>query len=372
MRAQPNMKPDLLSVVERYTHESASYGKAVRCPIHGERTPSLHLYEDQHWFCFGCGKGGDVYDFVGFLRYGDSWNSRNSEMFIAVAKELESSDLKTVLFDKFVEKQDKTLSEESAELLRWVCSTYHKTLLYSKSSDAEKARNYLSSRGYSMEVIKRLKVGYAGRDTILSKSCSLSKEQRKDYIEKFKKLGLIKENDSGVYEYYRNRIMFPNVTPEGNVINLTGRAVWNSNKRYLNIPEIKKDLYLIRMINPEFPVYLTESVTDTLSMWQLGFQTVATNGTALSKRMAASLEPFTDVRIVPQNDMPSVNAANKWAEILPKARIVLPEYIAGQQKDINDILMQEGEKRARAKINVAARKPMDIRTYTDLVTSKNN
>ena len=154
------------------------------------------------------------------------------------------------------------------------------------------------------------------------------------------------------------------------MINLTGRAVWNSNKRYLNIPDIKKDLYLIQMMNPAFPVFLTESVTDTVSMWQLGFQTVATNGTALSKRMVSSLEPFNEIRIVPQNDMPSVNAANKWASLIPRAKIVYPEYIDGQQKDINDILKQEGENRARAKINIAARHPMDVVEYTRLVTEK--
>lgn len=370
MRAQPNMKPDLLSVIEKYIQDRAEYGKAIRCPFHGEHDPSLHLYDDQHWYCFGCGKSGDVYDFVGYIRYGDSWDCKNTEMFISVVKELESSSCKTVLYDRFVEKQDKTLSPESAEYLRWACSVYHKTLLYSKTKEAENARKYLTARGYSESVIKRLKIGYAGKNVLMSKSCTFSKEQRKDYIEKFKALGLIKENERGVYEYYRDRIMFPNVTPEGNVINLTGRAVWNSNKRYLNIPDIKKDLYLIQMMNPAFPVFLTESVTDTVSMWQLGFQTVATNGTALSKRMVSSLEPFKEIRIVPQNDMPSVNAANKWASLIPRAKIVYPEYIDGQQKDINDILQQEGENRARAKINIAARHPMDVVEYTRLVTEK--
>ena len=370
MRAQPNMKPDLLSVIEKYTREKAELGKAICCPFHKEHDPSLHIYKDMHWYCFGCGKTGDAYDFVGYLRYGEEWNCKNAEMFITVLRELEESSCRTVLYDKFAEQEEQTLPKELFALLRWCCSVYHQALLNPKDPDAAVARNYLKKRGYDENIIRKLKIGFSSKNLLMTKARTLSREQRAEYITKLKTLGLIKISDDGIYEYYRNRIMFPNVTKEGDVINLTGRSVGKSNRRYLNIPNIKKDLYLIGMMNPAYPVYLTESVTDTVSMWQLGYQTVATNGTALSKRMAASLDGFADIRIVPQNDIPSVTAAGKWTALVPRCRIVLPEYIRGVQKDVNDILTREGAERAGAKIDVAARHPIAFREYAELVAGR--
>jgi len=39
----------------------------VSCPWHEDRTPSLHLYPDGEWCCFGCRRGGTIYDFAGAL-----------------------------------------------------------------------------------------------------------------------------------------------------------------------------------------------------------------------------------------------------------------------------------------------------------------
>ena len=36
----------------------------IHCPFHSERTPSLKLFPDGGWKCFGCGAGGSVIDFV--------------------------------------------------------------------------------------------------------------------------------------------------------------------------------------------------------------------------------------------------------------------------------------------------------------------
>ena len=34
------------------------------CPFHADKTPSLKLYKDNRWHCFGCGAGGDTIDFA--------------------------------------------------------------------------------------------------------------------------------------------------------------------------------------------------------------------------------------------------------------------------------------------------------------------
>ena len=41
----------------------------IRCPLHEDRTPSMHVYDeaDRGVWCFGCEQGGDIYTFAGLL-----------------------------------------------------------------------------------------------------------------------------------------------------------------------------------------------------------------------------------------------------------------------------------------------------------------
>ncbi|MGN6274683.1 MAG: CHC2 zinc finger domain-containing protein [Solirubrobacterales bacterium] len=54
---------------ERLTGLQVGRSGKVRCPFHEDRTPSLHLYEDptRGWYCFGCGRGGSIYDLAAML-----------------------------------------------------------------------------------------------------------------------------------------------------------------------------------------------------------------------------------------------------------------------------------------------------------------
>lgn len=65
-----NPLPD---TIERMTGERIERHK-IRCPFHEDRTPSLQVYDDGGWKCFGCGKHGDVIDFLGYLWYGENYN----------------------------------------------------------------------------------------------------------------------------------------------------------------------------------------------------------------------------------------------------------------------------------------------------------
>lgn len=60
-------------LVEQLTNQQAEKHK-IRCPFHQDATPSLHIYDDGHWHCFGCGRGGDVLDFAGLFYFGQTYN----------------------------------------------------------------------------------------------------------------------------------------------------------------------------------------------------------------------------------------------------------------------------------------------------------
>lgn len=56
---------DIIRVIERYTRLRKSGQRfSGKCPIHNDKNPSLIVYPDGHWHCFGCGKGGDVISFI--------------------------------------------------------------------------------------------------------------------------------------------------------------------------------------------------------------------------------------------------------------------------------------------------------------------
>ncbi len=366
MQQQHLAKPDLLSVVRKTVNPDAEYGRSIRCPFHNDREPSLHLYQTQTWYCFGCNKGGDVYDFYGSILFGNLWDNRNPRMFAEVRKALDREPCKKV-FEPVSEKTPQPeITPENMAALRWAADAYHKALITGRGKDEENAREYLVRRGIAMETARKLKIGFAGRNELQKKGLVLEPKKRSAFMDRMEKAGLIRNGR----EYYCQRIIFPNIAKDGSVLNLTGRSLLPSGKRYLNIPNVKKELYLLGLSRPEETLFLTESVTDAVTLRQFGYQAAAVNGTALTRQMVASLEPYRSIVIVPQNDLPSANAASSWCVLIPRCRVMLPDYIDGEEKDVNDILRLEGERRCGAKLRIAANNIMDCADYRRSVLDK--
>lgn len=76
--------------VEIFTGQEVGRDGKVRCPFHPDRTPSLHVYPgpDQGWACFGCGKGGTIYDFAGHLWGVDTRGESFKELRRRIIEEL--------------------------------------------------------------------------------------------------------------------------------------------------------------------------------------------------------------------------------------------------------------------------------------------
>jgi CHC2 zinc finger/RepB DNA-primase from phage plasmid len=73
--------------VEQLTGERVGRSGKIRCPFHEDRTPSLHVYDDpkRGWYCFGCGRGGSIFDLAGLLWERDT----HGKEFVALRRELE-------------------------------------------------------------------------------------------------------------------------------------------------------------------------------------------------------------------------------------------------------------------------------------------
>jgi len=70
--------------VGRLTGRQPTRAGKVNCPFHEDRTPSLQLYQDGSWYCFGCQHGGSIYDFAALL-----WaQSTKGRQFVALRSRL--------------------------------------------------------------------------------------------------------------------------------------------------------------------------------------------------------------------------------------------------------------------------------------------
>ena len=225
-------KPDLQATIEKFTGQSVVKSTAsIRCPFHDDKSPSLHIYPDQHWHCFGCSLHGDVYDFIGYLTYKDSWNARDAEMFKSVLKKLncESIPVRNI---RYSEKEELPEPDESMiEAMSWAAIAFNRFL--TRSNEAQKYRDYLTARGVTPKTIDDLEIGCADKRTLAAALTGLKPEDKERLIHPLRKLGLI-SCEPNKPEFYRERIIFPNADEHGYVYSLTGRDI---NPK----PQINKD-----------------------------------------------------------------------------------------------------------------------------------
>jgi DNA primase len=253
----------------------------AKCPFHNEKTPSFFVSNERNsYYCFGCGKGGDIFNFVEEFEGLD---------FKGALKLL--ADKANVSLSDFVnENHDE--KEELYAVMEEATKYFENNLNHNKT-----ALDYIKGRGLLDETIKNFRIGFANdawRDLVNF----LTKKNFK--YETLEKAGLIKrkdENDKNydkAYDRFRNRVMFPIMDSSSRVIAFSGRYLGKDEKiaKYLNSPETPifnkgNVLYglnfakeFIRRNN--FSI-LVEGQMDLILSHQINFRnTIATSGTAFS------------------------------------------------------------------------------------------
>jgi DNA primase len=250
------------------------------CPFHGEKTPSFTVTPARDsWKCFGCGEGGDIFSFV---------MKRDGLTFPEALK---------VLATKAGVELDERTSREDAhkkrlrDVLESAIAFYHAVLTASKPGQA--ALDYLRDRGFTDETIARYQLGYApgGWDT-LTRQLAAKRNVRPDELVD---VGLAQTRQSGrggVYDRFRERVIFPIRDANGGPVGLGGRILEGDGPKYLNSPatplfDKSRTLYLIDKakgpIRKSGQAVIVEGYTDALMAHQAGFDNVvASLGTALT------------------------------------------------------------------------------------------
>ena len=296
------------------------------CPFHEERSPSFSVAEDKQIFhCFGCGKGGTVFNFLQEIE---------GISFPESVKRVADLEHLSVDFDWSEPREvaDTLENQQRRSLLQLhskAAELYHHILVNTKIG--EPALNYLLERGLTQELIETFQIGFAPQ-----KRDFLSQVFKNEQLDEtlFEPSGLFVQRDNGTFlDRFYQRIMFPINDPQGNVIAFSGRLLKTADfpgdemPKYLNSPETtlfnkRETLFNFdkarKEIRKENTVLLFEGFMDVIAAWQSGVKSgVASMGTSLTNEQIRRLERVAkEVVICYDGDNAGVQATNRAIQLL--------------------------------------------------------
>ena len=302
----------------------------ANCPFHGEKTPSFTVSPEKGFYhCFGCGAHGTA---LGFLMEYERLT------FIEAIEELAKVvgiDVPKTKEDKIKNKRNNSLKELLSEV------SIHFT---SNLSQSKEAINYLKNRGIDGKNAKNFSLGFSNNSwsEILDKFGSSEKNKQR-----LLDAGLIiKKDDGGFYDRFRNRIMFPIKDNRGDVLGFGGRIIGNDDPKYLNSPEttlFKKGELLYALfeskeaINKTKSVIIVEGYTDVIALHKYGFNNaLATLGTATTEfHIRKMFRTIDEITFCFDGDKAGYKAALKAMELsLPLVKT---------NKEVNFLILKKGQ-----------------------------
>src|SRR5690242_13831133 len=290
-------------------------GKSLQglCPFHNERTPSFYVFpESQTWRCVGCNEGGDVFTFVEKqqgIDFREALHYLAEKAGIAVEEQSGGRDPEEEGERNAAKERLRKMNEEA---LLW----YHQALL--RSRDASDARAYLQSRGVNSESVIAFSLGYApdqwdGLSRYLAGLGYTEHEMVNGGLARVRDMGRAVAGEEvgsagtiksgGIYDYFRNRIIFPIRDTRSRVIGFGGRAMGDGQPKYLNSPQtllFEKNNVLYGLdraresIKLAKQVVIVEGYVDAVIAHQYGTrQTVACIGSAITEKHIQQLKKLT-------------------------------------------------------------------------------
>ena len=333
----------ITGLVETYVSlKRVGRGFVGLCPFHDDKNPSFHVNDDIGVFhCFGCGAGGDIIGFV--LRY------KNLSFKEAISELANKAEIK--IEDRPVPAKKNSGRELSFKANALACEYYHEML--TQTAEGKGAKNYLEKRGFSDEIIREFRLGYAPRgwdklDNFL--------RRKKFPLEIAEKNGLVikRSNKEGYYDRFRNRIIFPIVDVDSKVVGFGGRVInGEDSPKYINSPE--SEIYHKRSIffgldrSKDFirrteKAIIVEGYMDYLSLYAAGIKNaVATLGTSLTQEHSLLLRRYTDkVAVVFDGDKSGKDASIRVLEVFLKVGISPSIVVLPQGHDPDSFITRSG------------------------------
>ena len=330
---------DIVEVVSEHVALTKRSGTNMfgLCPFHSEKTPSFSVSpERQFYHCFGCGKGGSVIDFVmevEKLPFQDAVQHLARRAGMTVPEEDG---------DRDTARRRARLYELNREAARF----FYGLLI---GGTGGRARQYLDMRGISAATARIFGLGFApdSWDTL-----ARAMKQKGFSEEELVAAGLARSGKKGgVYDLFRDRLVFPVIDIRGQVIGFSGRILGDGEPKYLNTPETgvfskSRNLYALNLANKSKSGYiiLTEGNIDVVALHQAGFDSaVASLGTSLTPEQARLISRYVDRVIISYDaDNAGLRAANRAIGILEKLNINVRVLRLDGAKDPDEFIKRRG------------------------------
>lgn len=302
---------DIVDIVGHYLPLKKSGANFVCvCPFHDDKNPSMSVSPSRGIFhCFSCKAGGDAIKFV--------------------------MDYEKLSYPEAVEKiaglQNFTLNyvrggepaKENKHILE-NANAFYRSLLYKTPAAVE----YLYSRGITDELIDKFELGFAPESAQTIRLLQNEQIEPKEALE----IGIVKQNENGIYASFINRITFPIYTHAGRLAGFGGRTISGNPAKYVNSPQSavfdKSTLFYgyhlaKREIFTKNQIIITEGYMDVIMLHKAGFNNVvAVLGTALTtKHLPLLKRGEISVILCFDGDDAGINAATKSALLLAQNEI---------------------------------------------------
>lgn len=352
---------DIVDVIGGYL-ELRSKGTThwARCPFHGEKTASFSVNRNmQIYKCFGCGESGDVIKFV----------QKYESCTFLEAIEILAKRANLKMPETTAQRQDKEFAERKKKRDLYMDICRDTAVFYYKSYYSERgkaARDYVASRGFTLDTVKKFGIGYSPDRHSLVKYLQDKKYPTADCI----KCGVISTNANGdVFDALAFRLIIPIFNMQGKVIAFGGRGMdertvnFGKYKNTSDTPVFtKKDnLFALNIAKEQkqqtaLPnLVVVEGYMDVIAMYQAGFRrAVASMGTSLTENQAKWLSRLTDtVYICYDGDAAGQKATVRGLDILDKAGLDVKVMSVPERLDPDEYIKKYGAEEFEKLIDAA-------------------
>ena len=310
------------------------------CPFHSEKSPSFYVYpQNQSFYCFGCGAGGDVITFIRRienLEYMEAVKLLADRCGLELPMDSDQSDARSMLKKRVLE-----INRESARF-------FHSCLM---SEQGRQAYEYLISRGRDRKTIRHFGLGYApaGWDGLLNHLRAKGFSDN-DMLE----ANVVTKGKYGPHDRFSNRVIFPIIDLRGNVVAFGGRALDDKGAKYLNssdTPVFKKSKTLFALnfakTSKRPGLILAEGYMDVIAIHQAGFDNaVATLGTALTEEQARLISQYAErVVLAYDSDGPGQAATKRAMNIFDEVGVKVSVLSMTGAKDPDEFIKKYGTER---------------------------
>lgn len=310
------------------------------CPFHSEKSPSFYVYpQNQSFYCFGCGAGGDVITFIRRienLEYMEAVKLLADRCGLELPMDSDQSDERSMLKKRVLE-----INRESARF-------FHSCLM---SEQGRQVYEYLISRGRDRKTIRHFGLGYApaGWDGLLNHLRTKGFSDN-DMLE----ANVVTKGKYGPHDRFSNRVIFPIIDLRGNVVAFGGRALDDKGAKYLNssdTPVFKKSKTLFALnfakTSKRPGLILAEGYMDVIAIHQAGFDNaVATLGTALTEEQARLISQYAEqVVLAYDSDGPGQAATKRAMNIFDEVGVKVSVLSMTGAKDPDEFIKKYGTER---------------------------